>query len=92
MQYCNSLFANMPKGAEASAVTYSLIEAAKDNGLDPYRYLTWLMHEASMLDMSMDDQAARLIPINAPCAGSTRAFDTYNGCAHGLMSGFCLPG
>lgn len=46
------LFANVPKGAEGSAIIYSLIEAAKENGLDPYRYLTWLMHEALKLDMN----------------------------------------
>ena len=62
----NFLFANVPKGAESSAVIYSLIETAKENGLDPYRYLTWLMHEAPSLDMGKDDQVARLMPINAP--------------------------
>jgi len=64
----NFLFANVPKGAESSAVIYSLIETAKENGLDPYRYLTWLMREAPRMDMSMDDQVARLMPINAPDA------------------------
>jgi hypothetical protein len=34
-----SLFANVPKGAEASAIIYSMVETAKENGLDPYRYL-----------------------------------------------------
>ena len=62
----NFLFANVPKGAESSAVIYSLIETAKENGLDPCRYLTWLMHEAPLLDMSIDDHVARLMPINAP--------------------------
>jgi transposase len=62
----NFLFANVPKGAEASAVIYSLIETAKENGLDPYRYLTWLMHEAPMLDLRKDDQVARLMPNNVP--------------------------
>lgn len=37
----NFLFANTPLGARASAVIYSLIETAKENGLDPYRYLLW---------------------------------------------------
>ena len=62
----NFLFANVPKGAEASAVIYSLIETAKENGLDPYRYLTWLMREAPKLDMRADEQVARLMPVNAP--------------------------
>jgi transposase len=35
----NWLFSNTPKGARASAVYYSLIETAKENGLSPYDYL-----------------------------------------------------
>lgn len=33
------LFADTPNGAKASATHYSLIETAKANGLEPYRYL-----------------------------------------------------
>jgi hypothetical protein len=33
------LFADTPKGANASAVHYSLVETAKANGLEPYQYL-----------------------------------------------------
>ena len=62
----NFLFANVPRGAETSAIIYSLIETAKENGLDPYRYLTWLMREAPKLDMRADEQVARLMPVNAP--------------------------
>lgn len=42
----NWLFANTPGGAQASSVIYSLIETAKENGLDPYRYLLWLLQNA----------------------------------------------
>jgi hypothetical protein len=35
----NFLFANTARGAKASAVMYSLIETAKENGLSPYDYL-----------------------------------------------------
>ena len=35
----NWLFANTEGGAQSSAIVYSLIETAKENGLDPYRYL-----------------------------------------------------
>ena len=62
----NFLFANVPKGAEASAVIYSMVETAKENGLDPYRYLTWLMYEAPKLNLSVEDQVVQLLPINAP--------------------------
>jgi transposase len=35
----NWLFADTPKGARASANLYSLVETAKANGLEPWRYL-----------------------------------------------------
>ena len=38
----NWLFSGSPKGAEASAALYSLIETAKANGLEPYLYLRYL--------------------------------------------------
>ena len=33
------LFCDSPKGADSSAIVYTLVETAKANGLDPYRYL-----------------------------------------------------
>jgi transposase len=38
----NWLFSGSPRGAHASATLYSLIETAKANGLEPYRYLRYL--------------------------------------------------
>ncbi|WP_163341003.1 IS66 family transposase [Desulfopila sp. IMCC35008] len=38
----NWLFAGTPAGAEASATIYSLVETAKANSLEPYRYLRYL--------------------------------------------------
>lgn len=35
----NWLFCDTPKGADASAMVYTLVETAKANGLDPYDYL-----------------------------------------------------
>jgi transposase len=37
------LFSDTPKGAQASAIHYSLIETAKANGLEPYAYLTQVL-------------------------------------------------
>ena len=56
----------VPKGAQASVIIYSLVETAKENGLDPYRYLTWLMREAPKLDLGAEEQIAGLLPANAP--------------------------
>lgn len=38
----NWLFAGSPAGAQASATLYSLVETAKANGIEPYRYLRFL--------------------------------------------------
>ena len=62
----NFLFANTPSGAKASAIYFSLIETAKENGLDPYRYLTWLLKIAPTLNMKDCDQVENLLPMNAP--------------------------
>ena len=35
----NFLFCNISGGAQSNTVLYSLIETAKETGLDPYRYL-----------------------------------------------------
>ena len=62
----NFLFANTPRGARESAVIFSMIQTALENGLDPYRYLTWLMKTASKTDLSDDENLLPLLPWNAP--------------------------
>ncbi len=42
----NWLFSNTPNGARASAVYYSLIISARENGLVPFEYLTKVFTEA----------------------------------------------
>lgn len=39
----NWLFCNTPNGAAASAAVYSIVETAKANNLDPYKYLKYLL-------------------------------------------------
>ena len=62
----NFLFANTANGAQSSAVLFSLIETAKENGLDPYRYLTWLLNEAPRRAAVDPSWATTLTPQNAP--------------------------
>lgn len=62
----NWLFSNTPAGAQSSAVIYSLIETAKENHLDPYRYLTWLLHNAPRLSRIDVTWADSFLPENAP--------------------------
>jgi AraC-like DNA-binding protein len=42
----NWLFNNTPKGAVASAMIYSIVETAKENGLNPFEYFTTLFHKS----------------------------------------------
>ena len=62
----NFLFANTPSGANSSAVIFSLIQTAAENGLDPYRYLTWLLSSAARMDLAQSKNARFLLPWNAP--------------------------
>lgn len=62
----NFLFANTPLGARCSAVIFSLIETAKENGLDPYRYLVFILGEAPKLKAKDPNWAAKLTPEYAP--------------------------
>lgn len=58
------LFADTVAGAHASANLYSLVESAKANGIDPYRYLTWLFQRLP-LAKTVDDYDA-LLPWKLP--------------------------
>ena len=62
----NWLFANTPGGAQASAMIYSLIETAKENKLDPYKYLLWVLQSAPGLSQADEFWAEKLLPANAP--------------------------
>lgn len=55
----NWLFANTPGGAQASAILYSIVETAKENSLDPYRYLAALLRE---LPNCPEESWAELLP------------------------------
>jgi len=53
----NWLFSGSPKGAEASAALYSLIETAKANRLEPYLYLRCLFEKLPSAKTSDDYKA-----------------------------------
>jgi transposase len=63
----NWLFANTPRGAKASATLFSVIETAKENGLDPYKYLTYIFQNAPNWDIRSNfEHLDRLMPWNVP--------------------------
>lgn len=53
----NFLFSNTPRGAKASAIIFSLIETAKENGLNPYDYLVYVFKNAPNLNIRNDIDA-----------------------------------
>ena len=61
----NFLFANTPKGATGSAIMFSLIQTAIENGLDPYKYLTWLLRKAKNADLTDARTIQSLLPWNS---------------------------
>lgn len=68
----NFLFANTPKGATGSAVMFSLIQTAIENGLDPYKYLAWLLKQAKDADLTDAETVQRLPPRNAAAECETK--------------------
>ena len=68
----NFLFANTPKGATGSAVVFSLIQTAIENGLDPYRYLTWLLRKAKDANWEDPETIQAMLPWNAPAKCRTK--------------------
>jgi transposase len=53
----NWLFSATPRGAEASANLYSLIETAKANNLEPHAYLTHVFTELPKANTLSDIEA-----------------------------------
>ncbi len=58
----NWLFNDQPDGASASATFYSLIETAKANGLEPYKYLCYLFDRLPFAQSAED--LKKLLPQN----------------------------
>ncbi len=55
----NWLFSANPKGAKTSVAVYSIIETAKLNGLDPYKYLTIIFIVSTKLGSDQESRNTR---------------------------------
>ena len=51
----NWLFADSVEGAKASGVMYSIVESAKANKLNIYKYINYLLEEIPQLDNPNDE-------------------------------------
>ena len=59
----NWLFSDTPKGADASAMVYTMVEMDKEHNLNIYKYLKYLLEQLPGTSMS-DDEFAKLVPWN----------------------------
>lgn len=59
----NWLFCDSPNGSQASAITYTIVEMAKANGVNVYHYLTYLL-EKLPYDRMSDEELEALAPWN----------------------------
>ena len=59
----NWLFSDTPKGAEASATAYTMVEMAKAHGLNIYKYLCYLLDHRPDREMTDEDLSA-FVPWN----------------------------
>ena len=70
----NWLFSDTPKGADASAMVYTMVEMAKAHNLNIYKYLNYLLEQLPRTTMA-DEELAKFVPWNdkvqATCSGAT---------------------
>ena len=57
----NFLFSDTQDGANASMMVYSLVETAKANGLDPYKYISYILNKRPSKEMS-DEELEQFMP------------------------------
>jgi transposase len=71
----NWLFANTQRGAKASANIYSVIETAKENGLNPFQYLMYVFQQLPQLPDPTDPAALNsLLPWSPTLPLACRVF------------------
>lgn len=68
----NWLFANTPKGAKASATIYSIVETAKENGLNPFAYLKYLFERLPNVDICDESVLDKFLPWSSDLSSECR--------------------
>ena len=58
----NFLFCNTPRGANVSAIAYSIVETAKENNLNPFEYLKYLFNTMPNVDVNNPEVIKTLLP------------------------------
>ena len=69
----NWLFSDTPRGADASAMVYTMVEMAKAHNLNIYKYLNYLLEQLPRTAMA-DEELSKLVPWNdtvqVTCSGA----------------------
>lgn len=58
--YCK-LFADSPKGADANAIVYTMVEMARAHDLNIYKYFMYLLEQRRNMEMT-EEQLGALVP------------------------------
>lgn len=58
----NWLFSDTPRGAHASAAIYSITTTARANGLNPQKYIEWLLEEMPNAGELTDEVVDSFLP------------------------------
>lgn len=61
----NFLFCNTPKGATASAIVFSVLRTAIENGLKPFEYMKYLLEQLPNSDVKDQSVLDSLLPWSA---------------------------
>lgn len=74
------LFCNTPRGAESSAIWYSLVVTAKENGRDPYKYLDYVLDQLRGKEGEdlTDEELDLLLPWSDKLPDSCKAHQNEN--------------
>lgn len=58
----NWLFSNTLRGAKASTICYSIVQTAKENNLNPFAYLTYVLERLPNIDINDTAAVDELLP------------------------------
>lgn len=58
----NFLFCNTPRGAKTAATIYSIVESAKESGLNPITYLTYILDTLPNLEDINEESLQKILP------------------------------
>lgn len=58
----NWCFSTSMKGAKSSAIIYSIVETAKENNLNPFQYLNYLLEQLSWINVDDPVAVKELLP------------------------------